>query len=252
TDHLARHLGDQVNHFLAQRRVVIVLQLVHLGQYGFEGGGQSFEGGQHLAAAFLAAGLQPLLMPLLMPRRPALVQPRLVPFLVALVQALLKAISHCVPVLPLLAAWRDAGQLRSQLRQRRETMGTQRLHSTTASSNRRTSISPASLRALTWPMISWRTCSMRLAGTGPVRRISSSKLWAWRRGMVCKMASRIAGSAPLSAIAHCSGCTTSMMRVSASSGWRERMKKSYMLTSISETTSGSWARSKIGRASCRE
>ncbi|MNR06881.1 hypothetical protein D3C85_1229760 [compost metagenome] len=92
-------------------------------------------------------------------------------------------------------------------------------------------------------MMSRRTSSTRLSGTGPERRIIASNACAWRRGMVWVMAWLTAGSAPFSAIAHISSGTSSVRRSSTASVCRDRMKKSYMRASISLTISGSWPRS---------
>src|SRR5262249_13850745 len=116
---------------------------------------------------------------------------------VALVHALLKAFRHRRLVRAVVA--RAARASSGELGQRREAVWAVHLHSTTASANSCTSTSPASASVLTWAMMSRRACCTRLIGTGPERRITSSKPCACRRGIVCRMASRTAGSAPLSA-----------------------------------------------------
>src|SRR5690606_36560687 len=133
--------------------------------------------------------------------------------LIALALALAVAVGQrALPFLGRADAILAAGARHAELVQRRELMGPELLQSAVASANSWMSISPASASSLTVAMISRRVCSMRDIGTGPERRIRSSKLWAWRRGIAARMASRSGGSAPLSAIAHCSSGTSSSRR----------------------------------------
>src|SRR5471032_2430467 len=242
-DHLARHLGHQVDHFLALGGAVVGAQFLEAFQHGVDRPGQLVVGHQRLVAALLAAlflaGRSARLKTVFGAAR----QADFITVALALLEALADRGLPLLVVDPVAIAVvaRRGGR---ELRQRRETVGAELLHhSITASANNWISISPESASALTVAMISWRVCSMRDIGIGPARRIMSSKAWAWSFGMVFSTASRIDTSATLSAMAHCSSGTSSMMRVIATSLWVDRMKKSYIDNSSLATISGSWARS---------
>src|SRR5690606_12904025 len=165
-----------------------------------------------LAAPFLAALALALLAALLETFLAAGLAALLQALLVALVEALLEAVGHRPLQLRRVAVPLPLGQGAGA---RREAVGPplarraadhldRHRHSTVCSRNSWICRSPSAAMSRTTAMMSLRTCSTRLSGTGPWRRLRFSICCAWRFGSAPVMALTSAGSAPLRATTHSS------------------------------------------------
>src|SRR5690606_7434503 len=251
------HLGDHLQQLLAAAALVFA----HRGAEGFHHAVQRraglLEDPAALQAAVLGALGQALLQTALIAFGAADFQPLLAAFLEAALQALLIALAQralqrggvgarrvrTVARHPAMPGGKAVDAPAAGVASNHTYRHGPTCHSTVCSRNSWICNSPSAAISRTMDMMSLRTCSTRLTGTGPWRRLMVSICWAWRRGMALATALTSSGSAPLSATTHSSSGTTSSRVCSTSWLWRARMKKSYICSSMRSTSASSWLRS---------